>query len=342
LALEHELEEYAARAYANLVFCSTLQHDFARAEQFLREGLCYSEERGLSSNVEYIRAYGCRLALDRGDWDESARLATELLQSAEFVPVQRVPTLVTLALLYIRRGDPGADALLDEGLSLALPMGELERVGRVTAARAEQAWYRSDPERVAREAAVGLDHVGALRLPWIKGELLWWQSRAQAVDCIPADTAEPYRLMLVGDWRAAASAWQEIGLPYEQALALAEGSDEALSEALAIAGRLGAAPLAAIVRRRLRERGVRGVPRGPNETTRTNPAGLTAKESAVLALLAQGFSNSKLALRLHRSPKTIDHHVSAIFEKLGVRSGTEAVAAAFALGIVNRPVAGHD
>jgi ATP/maltotriose-dependent transcriptional regulator MalT len=67
-----------------------------------------------------------------------------------------------------------------------------------------------------------------------------------------------------------------------------------------------------------------------------------AKETAVLALLAQGFSNSKLALRLHRSPKTIDHHVSAIFEKLGVRSRTEAVAAAFALGIVNRPVAGHD
>lgn len=85
------------------------------------------------------------------------------------------------------------------------------------------------------------------------------------------------------------------------------------------------------------KRGVRGVPRDPNETTRTNPAALTAKEIAVLALLVQDFSNAKLAQRLHRSPQTIDHHVSAIFEKLGVGSRAEAVTAAFALGIVNRP-----
>ena len=333
LAIEHQLEELAARAYANLVFCSILGHDFARAARFLREGISYAEERGLSSNVDYMRAYGCRLALERGHWDEAARGATELLQSAEFVPVQRVPTLVTLALVRARRGEPGADELLVEALDLALPMGEPERLGRVTAARAEQAWYRGDLDRVALEAATGLDHIGKRKLPWIRGELLWWQSRAHTVDAISGGAAEPYRLMLAGDWRAAAGAWEQMGLPYEQALALADGSDEALGEALGILGKLAAGPMAIIVRRRLRERGVRGVPRGPNEATRANPAGLTSKEIAVLGLLAQGFSNAKLAHRLHRSPKTIDHHVSAIYEKLGVRSRTEAVAAAFALGI---------
>jgi len=99
-----------------------------------------------------------------------------------------------------------------------------------------------------------------------------------------------------------------------------------LREALAILDRLGAAPLAVIVRRRLRERGARGS-RGPNETTRANPAGLTAKETEILALLAHGVSNAQLARRLHRSTKTIDHHVSAILDKLGVGSRTEAVAA---------------
>jgi DNA-binding NarL/FixJ family response regulator len=79
---------------------------------------------------------------------------------------------------------------------------------------------------------------------------------------------------------------------------------------------------------------VRGIPRGPNETTRANPAGLTTKEWEILALLAHGSSNAQLARRLHRSTKTIDHHVSAILEKLGVRSRTEAVAAAFALGVI--------
>jgi DNA-binding NarL/FixJ family response regulator len=98
---------------------------------------------------------------------------------------------------------------------------------------------------------------------------------------------------------------------------------------------LGAGPLAAIVRRRLRERGARGIPRGPNEATRASPSGLTTKELQVLQLLAQGCTNALLARRLHRSPKTIDHHVSAILEKLGVHSRTEAVATALARGMVS-------
>jgi DNA-binding CsgD family transcriptional regulator len=99
----------------------------------------------------------------------------------------------------------------------------------------------------------------------------------------------------------------------------------------------GAGPLAAIVRRRLRELGARSIPRGPHETTRANPFGITARELEVLQLVAQGRTNAQLAGRLHRSPKTVDHHVSAILEKLGVRSRAEAVAAAFALGIVEVP-----
>jgi len=64
------------------------------------------------------------------------------------------------------------------------------------------------------------------------------------------------------------------------------------------------------------------------------PAGLTSREVQVLNLLVHGHTNTELARRLHLSPKTVDHHVSAILEKLQVRSRTEAVAAAFGLGIV--------
>jgi DNA-binding NarL/FixJ family response regulator len=54
----------------------------------------------------------------------------------------------------------------------------------------------------------------------------------------------------------------------------------------------------------------------------------------VLTLLVQGHTNTELAHRLHVSTRTVDHHVSSILEKLEVRSRTEAVAAAFGLGIV--------
>jgi DNA-binding CsgD family transcriptional regulator len=104
MALEKKLEESAARAYSNLVFCATLGHDFVCAEKFFREGVAYCEERGLFSSVAYVRAYGSRLALDRGDWAEAARRVFELSQTTELVPVQRVPTRVTLALVRIRRG----------------------------------------------------------------------------------------------------------------------------------------------------------------------------------------------------------------------------------------------
>jgi DNA-binding NarL/FixJ family response regulator len=79
---------------------------------------------------------------------------------------------------------------------------------------------------------------------------------------------------------------------------------------------------------------VRGIPRGPRASTRENPAGLTSREVQVLSLLVHGHTNTELAHRLHVSAKTIDHHVSSILEKLEVRSRTEAVAAAFGLGIV--------
>jgi DNA-binding NarL/FixJ family response regulator len=54
----------------------------------------------------------------------------------------------------------------------------------------------------------------------------------------------------------------------------------------------------------------------------------------VLMLLAEGRTNPQLARTLHLSRKTVDHHVSAILEKLDARSRGEAVAAAFNLGIV--------
>jgi DNA-binding NarL/FixJ family response regulator len=147
--------------------------------------------------------------------------------------------------------------------------------------------------------------------------------------------ADPHLLEVQGDWTAASARWRELGCPYEAALALSGADDEgalrkAHGELLALAAR----PAAAIVARRLRERGARDLPVGPRARTRENPAGLTARELEVLALLVEGQRNAEIADRLVVSEKTVDHHVSSILRKLDVRNRTQACATAARLGIL--------
>ncbi len=334
VALEHNLQEHAGRAYANLVSGSVRQRLSGPVLRFLSDAIAYCEAHEVQAHLAYIRAYGAHFDLDQGRWDGAARMAAELLESHVIAISQRVPAMLVLAIVRARRGDPGVDPLLDEAMQLALPTGELQRIGRVAATRAEVAWYRGDLQRVAAEAAAGLDAAVGHQDPWIQGELAYWAHRADPALGLSVPVAEPYALMIAGEWQAAAAAWRALDAPYERALSLAEGPAEALLESLTILEELGSGPLAAIVRQRLRDLGVRGIPRGPRASTRENPAGLTSREVQVLSLLVYGHTNTELARRLHISAKTVDHHVSSILEKLDVRSRTEAVAAAFGLGIV--------
>jgi DNA-binding NarL/FixJ family response regulator len=169
----------------------------------------------------------------------------------------------------------------------------------------------------------------------VAAELLSWRRRAGIVDQISDDDAPgPYALEFARDWSAAATQWRELGCPYEAALALGEADDhDALRQAFDELRAVGAKPAEAIVARRLRERGARGLPRGPRATTTQNPAGLTARELGVLALVAQGLSNADIAKRLFLSEKTVAHHVSAVLRKLDVRTRGQAGAEAARLGL---------
>jgi DNA-binding NarL/FixJ family response regulator len=61
---------------------------------------------------------------------------------------------------------------------------------------------------------------------------------------------------------------------------------------------------------------------------------LTARESAVLQLLAQGLTNRGIARQLRISEHTAKFHVSALLTKLGAASRAEAVALAARLGLI--------
>jgi DNA-binding NarL/FixJ family response regulator len=69
-----------------------------------------------------------------------------------------------------------------------------------------------------------------------------------------------------------------------------------------------------------------------------DPFGLTIREREVLALVAEGFTNRRIAETLYISESTAGVHVSHILGKLGVETRTEAATIAVRLGL-DQPVA---
>ncbi|HKE78214.1 MAG TPA: AAA family ATPase [Solirubrobacteraceae bacterium] len=335
LAQRHGLEEYAGRALVQFVLAPLRHRKLEVVGRRLGEGLAYCDAHGLDTWGLYLRAARARLELDRGEWDAAADSAALVLRDPRSAPVARAWALGVLGLVRTRRGDPDAAAPLEEAHALVESTGELMRVAPVAAARAELAWLSGDVAAVESLTRAALSLALEHQAPWAAGELAYWRLQAGLRDELPAGAAaEPYALALAGDWAAAAECWAAIGCPYETALALGEtGDPEAGGRAIDELRRLGARPAAAIVARRLRVRGVRGVPRGPRPRTRENPAGLTARELEVLALVAKGMRNAQIAQRLVVSERTVDHHVSAVLRKLGVSTRGEAGAEAARLGL---------
>jgi DNA-binding CsgD family transcriptional regulator len=324
LAREMGLSEWIANAYVNLGSACGEVYRLADADRYLTEGLRYAVERDLDNARNYMQAWLALTRLYQGRWSEAGEAARQVLEYPNVSVICRIMALVALGRLRARRGDPGAAEVLDEALELAERTRTLQRLAPVRAARAEAAWLEGDMARALVEARAAWDLALRHRHPWHTGELGFWRWRAGQRVRLPACAARPFARQVGGDWRRAAAAWARLGCPYEQARALADGDAAAQLAALAIFDRLGARPDLERLRRTLRARGVRHIPRGPRSSTRDNPFGLTAREAEIAALLARPLTNARIGARLHISPKTVDHHVSAILAKLGVTSREEA------------------
>ncbi|GAB3096905.1 ATP-binding protein [Lysobacter terrae] len=334
ISLAKGLEEHAARAYVNLSFDAVMRKQFPEALDWLERGIDYCDTRDLDAWARYMAAYQAEAWFATGHWTRAAEQAAQILQANDLAPINRIVALNVLGHVRVRRGDPDAVRVLDEALAFALPTQSLLRIGPVVVSRIEAALLRDDRtacvEAIAPLVSLGKQHHYR---SWIAAEIAYHLHQAEIESEIPEDCPQPFALQFAGKWQEAAAAWRALGCPYEEARALAEGDADAQRSALAQFEQLGAAPMAARLRRELRESGVRGVPRGQRASTQSNPHALTAREIEVLRLLCDGLRNAQIAQRLSRSVRTVDHHVAAIFLKLGVSTRTEAMAAALAAGV---------
>ena len=334
LAEQAGLEDHVGVGLLGLAEAFARHRRYEQAAEYIDRGVAYCSEHGIDLYSLYLVALLARVELDRGRWDAAADAAGQVLHKRMVSTAPRTSALVVLALVRARRGDPGSEPLLAEARDLAEPTRELARIAPVAAARAEIAWLRGDFAQVEAATEDALELAVHAQYGPIIGELRSWRRRAGVREPVEAGLPDQYAAELAGRLEEAAAVWDQLGCPYEAALTLAEADEvDALRRAHAELQRLGARPAAAIVARRLRERGVRGLSRGPRRGTRSSPAGLTPRETEVLALIVVGLSNAEIAARLFLSTRTIDHHVSAILRKLDVPSRSRASAEAVRLGM---------
>ena len=337
IARAESIDYHVSNAYGNLGSASGEVHRFRDALRWLDLGIAWARGHDLDNSCLYQMSWRALTLLFLGRWGEVGEAADAVLGNPRVTPIAQIMALLATGRLRARRGDPGAWSALDEALALSEGTQTLQRLAPARAARAEAAWLAGEDAAAAREAAAADDLARRKRHAWFVGELAYWQWKGGRTVDVPDYAARPYALQIAGRWSEAAEDWKARGCPYETARALAEGDTAARLEALHILDDIGARPAAERVRQSLRASGIRRIPRGPRASTRAQPAGLTAREVQILALIAESLTNPEIAARLHISPKTVDHHVSALLAKLGVTSRREAAKAAKTLNWVGSP-----
>jgi DNA-binding CsgD family transcriptional regulator len=336
LARHAASDEEIGRAHLALAAIELTSLNLREARNQTIAGIQFSIERETGFWLGFLQSVLATIELLGGAWDEAANLAGRVIADPMSPPLARERATFTLASLRLRRGDPDAASLLSslEGL---LNRGRAFEQAMVACLRAEQAWI--DGSGTAEAIAI-LDKARALSMlegsPWPLGELWFWQRKLGKKTAIPANAGEPYQLLARGDWRSAASAWTEIGMPYHAALFLLEGDAKGGEDCLGELRRLNAGGTLERARQELGARGLLSTARGPRQSTLKNPFHVTRREVQVLQLLDLGFSNREIADKLFVSSKTVDHHVSSVLGKLNAKNRSAAAAIARGAGLIEQ------
>jgi DNA-binding CsgD family transcriptional regulator/tetratricopeptide (TPR) repeat protein len=313
--------EQQVRALVNGTVVAALLRDHGCVETLYTEAVELFEEQGLDSPLDDVTQSRGKSLLDRGLLREAAAAGRAAQRVAT---VESALSRALEATALARLGEPGARVLAEAALDevVGAPDGYREAVARSACAEIE--WLSGDHAAGRTHARAGLALPACAGIPSLSGELVLWAYRCGVPKGELPALGGPVALELRGEWQAASALWRSLDAPYEAALAALPADSGAAAAAVAELQRLEAHGAVAAFARERRAAGL-SVPRGRRARTRTDPAGLTAREREVLALVAEGRTNGEIAGALVLSEKTVGHHVSALLRKLDAHTRTEAV-----------------
>jgi DNA-binding CsgD family transcriptional regulator len=288
-------------------------HDAVAEAQRAKRSLAHALAGETAAAAAYQEAEIHRLRGEFADAESCYRTASRLGQEPQ----------PGMALLRIAQGH-GDDAAATIRRVLAASTEPLGRVRLLPAC--VEILISTGAQADAREFCVELEGIAGR----FATEILVTLAR-QARGMVELTDGQP--AVALSHFRAALMTWQRAGAPYIEArlrvqagqacrmLGDEDGARLEFDAAQAVFEQLGAAPDLAQVKALARVGSASSGSRAQNK--------LTPREAEVLGLIAAGHPNKRIAAELGLSAKTVDRHVSNIFDKLGVSSRAAATATAF-------------
>ncbi len=334
IALKNSYHEHAARAYTSIGNIAVSKKEYQIAKKALDEGLLYCEEKDIDSQKLYMLSYLSRLNLETGNWKDACTIADSLLKNEDLLPILKICALTVLATIKLRRGDEDTLPSLLEAKALAFETMELQRIIPAFLALLEYEWITGKNHIEMEALSQAITRIVDLGRFSKKSRFYFWLRRTGKDYLLPEGKYaidEESDLTTVAE---EAALWENWGCPYEHALALFEGNIADKKKALMMVRTLGADVIYKKMKQEMRVSGIKSIPRGMRESTKSNSAYLTQRQVDVLKLLKEGMQNKEIADRLFISAKTVDHHISSILFKLDVNSRGKAVQEAIHLDII--------
>ncbi len=258
----------------------------ALADLRIRQGRLEEADRLLAEGGDRWEAMPprARLHFARGEFDHAAALVKRALRQIGADRVRAVPLLALLADVELGRANiEAARTSADQGSAMAGEVGAPQLIAEAALAQGRVHAAEGDSAGAAADFETGLRAITQTDNLLIRAALHLDLGRTLGT--------------------------------LDQAGAVSE-----VQAALVIYGRLDApeAEVCVSLLRRL------GVAASYTPTPQPSPLNqLSRREREVLGLVGQGMSNPEIATRLFISPKTVEHHVSSILSKLGLRSRVE-------------------